>query len=307
VDWSNERYVRLCIRDTTSWKRLGWDGQCMLMALLRKVDRSGSMDLDGLEPWEGAMLHTGAPEDMARRGVEAMLRIEVIAVRGTRLVFPNFIAAQECTKSDVLRSRESRERRADEKKAAQASQEVTQPSQEVTQPSQEVTQPSQVDQDRPSASRGVTPYCAVPCCAVPSLEEDSSPSAPAVPSEAAGLVLELDQASEADRRKAAKRDPVFDHWVKVMDKVASRTLLTSDRRKKLKAMRAEGYTDEQLCQAIDGCRLSEWHMGKNPNGQAYNDLVTILRDGAAVQAHIERAAKESEPSAPRNVWRISSI
>lgn len=105
-----------------------------------------------------------------------------------------------------------------------------------------------------------------------------------------------DGAGKAERPpspKPPKSDPVFDHWVRVMAKDPARTLLTSDRRKKLKAMRAEGYTDEQLCQAVDGCKRSEWHMGRNPSGQAYNDLVTILRDGATVQAHMERGAKQA--------------
>jgi hypothetical protein len=112
MDWSNESYVRLYVRDTTSWMRLGWDGQCCLMALLRKADRAGAIDLDDLEPWEAVMLQTGAPEGPARTGTAALIRVGVLEVRGKILVFPNYIEAQECSKSDRLRQQESRARRA---------------------------------------------------------------------------------------------------------------------------------------------------------------------------------------------------
>lgn len=164
MDWSNERYVRLYIRDTTTWKRLGWDGQNMLMQLLRKVDRSGMLDLDGLEAWEAAMLHTGAPEEAARAGIAAMLRVGAIELLGSALVFPNFVDAQECVKSEALRSREYRERRARGEHVTES---------DAT-PSPGVTAPSQPARERPSSPRGVTPYCAVP--SVPSVPYGAEPS-----------------------------------------------------------------------------------------------------------------------------------
>lgn len=183
LDWSNERYVRLYIRDTTTWKRLGWDGQNMLMHLLRKVDRSGVLDLDGLEAWEAAMLHTGAPEDAAKKGVAIMLKIGVVELRGTSLVFPNFIEAQECMKSDALRAREYRERRA---KGGNVT-EGDDASQNVTGESRGVSQPSRDDQVRHDPSRIVTPYSAVPSVlgsAVPSQAkpEEIAPGSPPVAS-----------------------------------------------------------------------------------------------------------------------------
>lgn len=101
---------------------------------------------------------------------------------------------------------------------------------------------------------------------------------------------------EPEPARAPKADPVFAHWVKVMGKDPSRTLLTGDRKGKLKARRREKYTDAQLCQAIDGCRLSEFHMGKNDRGELYNDLATILRDGRTVDGHIQRLAVQRPPS-----------
>jgi hypothetical protein len=84
-------------------------------------------------------------------------------------------------------------------------------------------------------------------------------------------------------------DPVFAHWLSVMGKDTVRTKLTGDRISKLKARRRDGYTDEQLCRAVDGCRRSDFHMGQNDRNEPYNDLATILKDGKTVEAHIARS------------------
>jgi hypothetical protein len=117
-----------------------------------------------------------------------------------------------------------------------------------------------------------------------SKREDPSPSAPV-----SGLVA-----------KPVRDDPVFTHWVKVMSKDPARSKLNAARKAKLKARRSEGYTDEQLCQAIDGCKLSPFHMGQNDRGEAYTDLATILRDGTTVEKHIERSTPR--PSAAPLRW-----
>ena len=111
MDFSNESYVRIYTRDTTTWLRLGWDGQCVLVMVLRKLDMSGVLDIDGMEPWEVPVVHCRAPEDAARAGMDACLRLGVLEHNGTCLVAPKFREAQEATKSDKQRQKESRERR----------------------------------------------------------------------------------------------------------------------------------------------------------------------------------------------------
>ncbi len=135
MDFSNESYVRIYTRDTTTWLRLGWDGQGVLTQILRKLDMSGVLDIADMEPWEAAVVHCRAPEAAARAGMEACLSLGVLEHNGTCLVAPKFREAQEATKSDKLRQRESRERR--QLDALKKSQEVTK---DNTRVSQEVTE-----------------------------------------------------------------------------------------------------------------------------------------------------------------------
>lgn len=111
MDWPNEHYIRVYTRDTTTWKRLRWSGQSVLMAVLRKLDAAGVMDIEDVEPWEAVELHCGAPQDVAQEGMEACLRLGVLIHEGNHLIAPKFIEAQWANKSDKQRQKESRDRR----------------------------------------------------------------------------------------------------------------------------------------------------------------------------------------------------
>jgi hypothetical protein len=110
VDWQRERYVRVYCRDTATWQRLGFAGQCVLMQLLRVLDNDGHVDLGGSEPWHFAADLFGAPESIAQEGMAALLQLGVVECRGGGLVVPNFHQAQTAVKSGAQRMREYRER-----------------------------------------------------------------------------------------------------------------------------------------------------------------------------------------------------
>jgi hypothetical protein len=111
MDFHNESYVRVYTRNTTTWKRLGWDGQCLMMQLLRVVDMSGVLDLEGMTPVAAVVLHTDAPTDVAERGWKELIKHGVCEHRGDSILFPRFQEAQEANKSDRQRQREMRDRR----------------------------------------------------------------------------------------------------------------------------------------------------------------------------------------------------
>jgi len=113
LDWQSERYVRLYCRDTATWQRLGFAGQCILMQLLRVLDKDGRVSLGGSEPWRFAAELFDAPEGIAREGMAALLQLGVVEPRDQGLLVPNFQAAQAAAKSGAQRMREYRERQRD--------------------------------------------------------------------------------------------------------------------------------------------------------------------------------------------------
>src|SRR6185295_5401415 len=76
---------------------------------------------------------------------------------------------------------------------------------------------------------------------------------------------------------------VFEHWVQVMGK-GPRAVLQGKREANVRARLREGYTVEQLCAAVDGCKLSPHHQGANEQRTVYDDLELICR----TPQHVDR-------------------
>jgi hypothetical protein len=158
MDWSNERYVRLYVRDTTTWKLLGWQGQTVLMHLLRKLDRAGRLDFEGCTAAEAVALHTGLPEEVVSKGWDAVTKRHVFVTDDLGVLMPHYLEAQEAVQSNAQRTREWRARQAAG---------VT----KRDEPQRNVTEPLRAVTDGDGARRSVTDgdsSRAVPCRAVPS-------------------------------------------------------------------------------------------------------------------------------------------
>lgn len=96
---------------------------------------------------------------------------------------------------------------------------------------------------------------------------------------------------------------VFDHWRKAMGHADAK--LTPDRRTKIESRLREKYTREQLCEAIDGCRASAFHMGANDAGTRHDDLTLILRNGGNVERFRRMRPKPAKPK-PKRCARCES-
>ena len=83
---------------------------------------------------------------------------------------------------------------------------------------------------------------------------------------------------------------VFDHWITTMGKT-SQAKLTDMRKKCVEARLKEGYTVDQIKQAIEGCAKSPHHMGQNDSGTVYDDLTLICRSGDKVEQFANNVAK----------------
>lgn len=73
---------------------------------------------------------------------------------------------------------------------------------------------------------------------------------------------------------------VFAHWQKVMGH--PRAVLDAKRQRLIEARLKDGYTVEDLCNAITGCSQSPFHMGQNEQGTRYDGIDLICRDGGKV-------------------------
>jgi len=159
MNWSDERYVRLYVRDTTDWLVMPWQSRALLPLLLRKADRCGAVPF-GRHGAAGLAVLVGLPPEVVQVGLAGLLDDGCITSGDGHLVFRNYLEAQESARSDKLRARESRERRA----------EIL--SRNVTKESQTVTASSQIVTESHDVSQLVTPchavsLRAVPCRAVP--------------------------------------------------------------------------------------------------------------------------------------------
>ena len=110
MDWSNETYVRVYTRETDDDLLLSWEALALWRAMLLKFDRSG------LIPTKRGPLGLSAlvriPLEVVDRVLRELVEDGRIRVMQDGYFAPNFMAAQEAKKSDRLRQKESRERRA---------------------------------------------------------------------------------------------------------------------------------------------------------------------------------------------------
>jgi hypothetical protein len=87
---------------------------------------------------------------------------------------------------------------------------------------------------------------------------------------------------------------VFDHWVQTMGK-RKNSVLNHIRTVAIGAAIFD-YGVEDCKRAIEGCKVSEWHMGRNPQNRIYDDIELILRGPKQIDRFLElheRFNKES--------------
>lgn len=81
---------------------------------------------------------------------------------------------------------------------------------------------------------------------------------------------------------------LFDFWVNQMRKQHGSTKLTTKRRKAIQARLKEGYTEEQIKNAIIGCSLDPFSMGQNDRNKVFNDIELICRSGEKLESFFDQ-------------------
>lgn len=174
MDWSNERYVRLYTRETTTWKLLPWEGQALLAMLLRIVDRAGVLDLGGVTMGEAVCAAFPKwPAQVVETGLAALEKRGFIEVMPESIVVPNFLEAQEAQHSAAQRQRDSRERRRAKARDGQAT-----PRRSVTERDSESRDTVENGQPCDKVLQATHPVSLLPSLAVPSRAVPTTTSPP---------------------------------------------------------------------------------------------------------------------------------
>lgn len=115
-------------------------------------------------------------------------------------------------------------------------------------------------------------------------------------------VAQENAAVESDKTRELSEaiNRVFEFW-----KIRSghcRARLDQKRRSKIRQRLVDGYTEQDIIDAIEGCRLSPWHMGTEPrgNGVVYDDIELICRDAKHVDMFIKLTEKHKIDQARKN-------
>lgn len=101
-------------------------------------------------------------------------------------------------------------------------------------------------------------------------------------------------------------EEIFNCWKSTLNHPKS--ILDEKRRKLIIARLKEGFTVEQLKQAIEGIARSEWHMGQNDRHTRYDGLELIFRDAGKVEKFMAlagEAASVADDSDPTGLRRLA--
>lgn len=264
LNFEDESYVRLYTADTASWSLLGWEGQTVLMHMLRgRFDRAGVFDCGRHGPARAIAAVTKLPAEIVEIGLRAILDEGTWVVNGTMLVWPKYVEAQTCKRADRVRQQESRRNR------RQSS--LPWPVDPERDMSRTVTDRHDLSQQS-QASQSVTPNQADPSLAKQSDLLSSSES------DAKDEI----QPAESDATTAECRK-VFTFWQK--EHGHEKAKFDSKRKNKIRARLRDKFTVRELCLAIRGAKRDPWLMGTDPKaeGKVYDDITVFLRDTPQVE------------------------
>jgi len=88
---------------------------------------------------------------------------------------------------------------------------------------------------------------------------------------------------------------VFDHYRTYHAKSHPQPSSASKEWRAIVGRLSEGYSVQDLKEAIDGCHKTPWNCGENPGGKIYQSLLLIVRDSSQVSRFLEFARAGPAP------------
>jgi len=87
---------------------------------------------------------------------------------------------------------------------------------------------------------------------------------------------------------------VWEYWIQVMRPTSKRKPILDATRRQVIAAAIHDYEVQGCKDAIDGCALSEFHMGRNKTNKRYDSVELIFRDAEHVEKFQEILDKSRE-------------
>lgn len=109
MDFENERYVKIYTRDTITLRMLSWQARAVLMQMLRKADRSGTIET-GEHGTRGLAVVIDIPADVTCHAIEELVTSGTVVVTSNGFFLPRYAEGQRARDSAAQRKRNERER-----------------------------------------------------------------------------------------------------------------------------------------------------------------------------------------------------
>src|SRR5436309_1936659 len=106
MDWSNEEYVKVYRRETDDDLILSWQARALWAAMMIKFDRAGLIETRRRARGLAALVRI--PVDVVQAALPELLEDGRVQEVPVGYFARNFLIAQEASKSDKLRQRDSR-------------------------------------------------------------------------------------------------------------------------------------------------------------------------------------------------------
>lgn len=119
MNWSDEKYVKLYVRDSLTWLSWPWEARACWPLLLRKLDGAGLIETGRGDQAAAVALQILMPVEVVKVGLPAILASGTLEVVTGGLVSPAFVEAQEARKTEAQKKRDQRERVRDQRRAQQ--------------------------------------------------------------------------------------------------------------------------------------------------------------------------------------------
>lgn len=304
--WEDERYVRLYTRDTPEFLALSWQARGLFALILRKVDRAGVLAVGRLG-LKGVAVAVGGPWSEIEGPLNELLEDGCIFFDSESSIVgvKNFLAAQECPRSDRARQRASREKAAATLRASQAAAVAARKALDVTNrdelASQNVTECHAPSHD---VTRGhAVSHAVTPCLAEPSRAETNQTKGVQGGDEAVEEDPEPPESVAAEAAPSVVSDVASELWefyVSELRRIRERrrpTKLADKDRRTIRRLVADGMTLGELKRAVVGLFLSSFHLGQNDRGTEYLELKYALREPQRFIALADAQAPPPQPVA----------